>query len=428
MGIASGFGIANNNSISNTQKKAYSKLVDTQLSNTSLISTVQNLVATTISNTLVNNTTNIQSIIALHNSINIVAGKNCSSMSGGFVVNNVKQNLNIDSTVTTIKQTSIISNITSMVNNNIDKNVSKITSDTNVSNNKQKIGSTLQGIAGDVVGVLSNAADAVASVFSGSGACAGVANSCNQSTTKITETDLESKYKLDNSFSLQDAVSTANSTSSDVTTNDITQILQQLFASNDLLVANVCPNAINISNIQQNISVVNLMKNSVVLKLSTSVASNYINKVQSVISNMNIHAIQTTNNTNTGDIADFGDATACIINAGAKGLSGIITSTGEAGSQLINTTGDGASNLISSAGSATGSLFSGFIGPLLIFLVVGLVVYFLVIKKKPTDNKLSSSEPQSVTSSENINLGNTSEILGGFHDILHKISDTIKKI
>jgi hypothetical protein len=442
MGIATGLGIANNNNVSNIQKKAYSNLIDTELSNTSLIAAVQNLIATTISQTLVNNTTNIQSILNLHNSINIVAGQNCPSMSGGFVVNNVKQNLTVDSTVATTQQTRIITNITSTVNNNIDNNVSNITSDTDVSTNKQKIGSTLQGIAGEAIGVLSNASDAVASVFSGSGACSGVANSCNQSKTKITETALQTKYKLDNKFSLDEAINTSDSTSSIITTKNITEILQQLFASNDLLVANVCPNAINISNIQQKISVISLMKNTVVLRLASNVASNYINKVQRVVENMNMRAIETTNNTNKGDIADFGDAAAAIINAGAKGLSNVITSTGAAGSQLIDTTGEGASNLISGAGKALGGLFSGFVGPLLIFLVVGLAVYFFIIKKKPAGKKSSSSVEASAPpayetlsaneTSDSINLGETPAVkdqdqTGGFHGFLYKISDAINK-
>lgn len=474
--VASGYGIANSNNISNTEKTKYANLVETQLSNSSLISSVQNLVAKTISQTLVNNKTNIQSIIDLHNSINIVAGKNCPSMSGGFVVNNVRQNLTVDSTVATTQQTTIITNVTSSVNNNINNNVSNITSDTDISTNKQKIGSTLQGIGGEVVGVLGNAVGAVASVFSGSGSCAGIANSCDTSTTKITETALQSKYQLDNSFSLQDAVNTNDATSSEITTENITEILQQLFASNDLLVSNVCPSAINISNIQQTISVTNLMKNTVVLRLASNVASNYINKVDRVISNMNKRAIETTTNSNKGDIADFGDAAACIIDSGAKGLAGAITATGAAGSQLIDTTGEGASNLISGAGKAVGGLFSGFVGPLVIFLVVGLAVYFFIIKKKPATKKKSASleksessapvvessaipsaipsappapedqppaySEQDTSATSDINLGETPNVkssnegkgdnkyynqMGGFHGILHKISDAINK-
>jgi hypothetical protein len=492
MGIATGLGIANSNSVSNTEKEKYSKLIDTQLSNSSLISSVQNLVAKTISQTLVNNTTNIQSIIDLNNSINIVAGKNCPSMSGGFVVNNVKQSLTVDSTVATTQQTTIVSNITASVNTNINNNVSNITSDTDISTNKQKIGSTLEGIGGEVVGVLTNAVGAVASVFSGSGACSGIANSCDQSKTTITETALESKYQLDNSFSLQDAVNTSDSTSSEITTENITEILQQLFASNDLLVANVCPGAINISNIQQTISVTSLMKNTVVIKLASNVASNYINKIDRVVSNMNKRAIETTTNSNKGDIAAFGDAAACIIDSGAKALTGVINATGAAGSQLIDTTGEGASNLISGTGKAAGGLFSGFVGPLLIFLVVGLAVYFFIIKKKPASKKRKSAkkaapveptvpstppveltvpsappappvestvpsvepstppaedQPPDYTEKETsatseINLGETPDVsksekessdnkyynqMGGFHGILHKISNAINK-
>jgi hypothetical protein len=455
-GIFSGAGIANDTSVSNSDKKAYSKLAETELSNSSLISTVQNLIAKTISKTLVDNTSNIKSIIDLNNSISISANPLCAgSMEGGFELKNIDQIITISSTNVNIQQSTIVANITSKVNNDISDSVSIITSDTAKMTNVQKIGSTLGGIADSAIGVVTNFVGDVGKVFGGAGACAGVANSCSQSKSTETNIDLQTKYKLDNKFDLSKKTYTSNIASSELKTTDITDILKELLGNNELLVADVCPSAISITDIEQTINVTSMMTNSVLLKLATTVASNYITKIQSVIDNMSSHAITTENNKNKGDIATFGDAVACVINAGGKAASGVIVSTGNAAGQVIDTTSDSTGNLISSAGNSVKNLFSGFTGPLIIFLVVGVLVYFLFIKKKAPGKKSRLkaaarvapvavepvAEPvvvepvvESSDDSEPIQLTNTIENkdskyksvqLGGFHGILHKISEAI---
>ena len=403
--VFTGGGIANSVDVTTTDINKYKSLKDTQLSNSSLIDTVQNLVSKTICQTIVTNKTSITSIIKLHNSINFVAGKRCPPMGGGFVLRDIEQTIEIDSAVQSDKQTEISNDITVKVNNNITQNIKNITSDTESITNKQKIGSTLGGVVDGAVGVLSNMAGTVAKVFSDSGDCAGIANSCSTNTTKETDTELQEKFKLDNNFSLSQAINTANLTSSEVKTEDIAAIISEIASSNSLLVKNVCPKFINVTDVEQILDVKTLMRNSTITSLSSKIATNYINKIDKILENMNIHATTTVNDTNKGDIGALGDATAAIINAGGKALSGVIDSTGNAvadvadtvgdkGSKAIKKVGDSASGAIEKVGGAVGGLFGSFTTPLIIIaviIVVGLIGYFFILpmlkKKKPKKSK-----------------------------------------
>ena len=63
VGVLAGAGGGNSTNNSQTEIKKYKELTSTTLSNESLINTVQNLVSSTISQTLVSTNTKIQSII-----------------------------------------------------------------------------------------------------------------------------------------------------------------------------------------------------------------------------------------------------------------------------------------------------------------------------------------------------------------------------
>ena len=425
--VFTGGGIANSSNITTTDINKYKSLKEKQLSNSSLIDTVQNLVAKTICQTLVTNKTSIKSIIDLHNSINFVAGKRCPPMGGGFVLRNIEQTIDVDSTVQSDKQANISIDISAKVNNNITQNIKNLTSDTDTVTNKAKIGSTLGGVVDGAVGVLTNMASTAAKVFSDAGDCAGISNSCNKNTTTEVDKELQDIFKLDNSFSLADAINTSNLTSSEVKTDDVASIISEIASNNSLLVKNVCPKFINVTDIEQTLNVKSLMKNSTITSLSSKIATNYINKIDKILDNMNTHATTTVNDTNKGDIAALGDATAAIIHAGGKALSGVIDSTGNAvasvadtvgdkGSKAIKKVGDSASGAITKVGSSVGGLFGSFTTPLIIIAVIIVIVligYFFILpmlkKKKPNKGEQIVATETSQDMGESTGDGNESK-------------------
>jgi len=442
--VFTGMGIANSIDVTTTDINKYKLLKETQLSNSSLIDTVQNLVAKTICQTIVTNKTSVTSIIKLHNSINFVAGKRCPPMSGGFVLRDIEQTINIDSTIQSDKQTIIANDIMVKVNNNITQNIKNITSDTDTNTNKQKIGSTFGGIVDGAIGVLSNMADTASKTFSDYGNCVGIANSCDTNTTNIIDKELQDKFKLDTSFSLSETINTDNLSSFEVKTEDVAAIMSEISSSNDLLVKNVCPKFINVTDIEQKLDMKTLMQNNTITSLASKIATNYINQIDKIMENINSHATTTINDTNKGDIAALGDATAAIINSGGKALSGAIDSTGNAvggivdttgdkGSKAIETVGDAASGGLEKIGGAVGGVFGSFTTPLIIIAViiaVGLIGYFFILpmlkKKKTTkSSKLVLTETsQDMGNSRGNSMGNSmSDSMG--NSMSDSMSDSI---
>jgi hypothetical protein len=383
--VVKGGGIGNSVITDTTISETDRKILSNELSNSALINTVKSLVATTISTTLVANTSKIQSIISANNAINLVAGPNCPKMSGGFTIKNVDQVVKIDADVAVSKMSTLVADITSNVNNNVNSNVSNIMSDTKDVSNTSLVGTTFEGIVGTAVNAAVKVADTVADVLGGAGSCIGIANDCDTETTKKSDTLLQNKYGLDTNFSVADAINNANITSSDLTINDIDNILSSILGSNSLIVKNICPRTITIANIEQTINIDSLLSNSTISTLSTTIATNYINKIEAVLTNMQSHKITDTTNTTTGDIAALGSATAAVIRAGGKAVAKTITASGKAGGQVLSTVGSESASQIGAAGGAIASLASNttflILGGSVFFIILGIIIFNIFFSK-----------------------------------------------
>ena len=410
--VATGLGMGNSVNMTTTDKDKFKSLKDTLLSNTSLTNTLQSMVAKTISQTIVSNKTNISSLLTLHNTINFVAGKKCPPMSGGFTAKNIDQALIIDSSIQSTKQTDIVREITSVVNNNINQNIKNVTSNTDSVSNKDKIGTTLGGVVDSAIGVLSNLSGTVGKVFSDAGDCAGIGNSCDTNITSEIDKELQDLFKLDNKFSLADAINKSNLASSDVTTEDITNIISEITNNNSILVKNVCPKFINIANVEQDLVISNVVKNNTILSLSLNIATNYINKIDKILDNINLHRIDSTNSSTNSDIAALGDATAAVIKSGGDAVSSVIDSSGKSVAHVAKTVGDTGSGSITKVGDSAGDALGGLGGKkeegssgpsgstkLIAFLILcGLGWYFFVYKKKQRATIVSVDQTSSTSS------------------------------
>lgn len=377
MGLATGAGAFNDSKVSDTSIKAYQNIVSTQLNNNSLITTVKNLVSKTISNTLISNKSSIENIINTSNSIFLVASNNCTN-TGGYTVTNITQNIKIESSDTIDSISTMMVNICSTVNNNINDNLKNITQDSNDKTNTKKIGSTFAGVANAAAGKLSDVVTDVGDVVGGSGACAGAFNKCSTNDTKISDTSLQNKYGLTNDFSVASAINQANLTSSDIKKEDIDMIITSITGANSLLFKNVCPTNITFTNIDQFININSLSSNTKISNLSLQIATNYINKAESIIKNMTDHKADDITSKTAGDISDLGDAVAAVIKSGGDAVAKTVDATGKAGTQVIETAATAASGAVESVGAAIASFFSSTV-ILWVAIAIGLIVFVIIV-------------------------------------------------
>jgi hypothetical protein len=419
-GILAGAGAGNSNSVSSTDINKYKELTSTTLSNSSLIKTVQNLVSSTISSTVVNNSQSIKSLIDAYNSINYVGGKNCKPMSGNINIRNIKQEIKINDTQVNESIINIVSNLTATINTNIVNNIKNITQDSQTKTNSEKVSSSFEGIVSAITDGINKCVDDVAELASGAGGCAGIGNSCSQSTSKETDTKLQTKYGLDNKFSLNKIIEQNNETLSEITQNNVNNIIASISGSNQIGVTGLCPTYIDISNINQKITINNLNKNTSIISIANNVATNYITNIQNIINNMNEHKITDTTIKSTGDIGDLGDALAGVIHAGGNAVSDQIEAVGTASSVVIGKTIDGTSNIVNKSVGAAGSVLSGLFLPLIIIGVIGALYMFVI---KPQMEKKNNPTPETELTET---PSNKYRSINGFHGFLQNISDSIK--
>lgn len=380
----SGAGIANSISNNKTAIDNYKNLVENKLSNDALIKTVKELVATTISSTLMNSKTSITDIINVSNEIFIKGGNKCKT-GGIFRIVSVSQDITIDSTTEVKKQISIIGDITSTVNTNVNENINNITKDAKDETVKKKVGSTFEKVASAVLTPLTDAMDDVADILSGSGACAGIKNTCETNQVTENDTKIQKKYGLDNKFNVSDAINSSNTGSSEITSSDITEIINSITGDNKIGVAGVCPKKVDISNIDQSISISALTQNETVNKLASKIATNYINKIEGIIKNMKDHKVKDVSNTSTGDIADLGDAAAAIIASGGDAMAKTINAGGKAVTDVLEAVDRAAPSAIDNIGKGLKDLVSGgilvtFGIPAIIIIVIIVIVYIIFTK------------------------------------------------
>ena len=379
----SGSGIANDQKITTIDRNKYKSLKEDYLSNNTLITTVQKLVAGTISKTLITNKTSIQNLIKLHNSINIVAGKRCQSMTGGFVLSDIKQEIDITSEIQSEKQNTIISDISKNINIDINKNIKDISSETITGSNIKKIGSTLNGIVDSAVGFLTTVAGTATKVLSDLGACAGIKNSCEKNITNEVDKELQNRFQLDNNFTVSDIINDSSLETSIVTMEDITNIIASIFNNNTILLKNVCPSEIKIANIDQTLVITNLIKNNTISTLSLKIATNYINNMTKIINHINSHINNSSSNMVSSDIVALGDATAVIIKAGGDAVAVIANTAGTEVSggidKITNQVGD---TLSGSNNSSSSNTFLYVTIAIIIIALVGGYWYFKIYKKR----------------------------------------------
>ena len=361
--VLAGLGSGNSNTTNTIDKQGYKQITDTQLSNNQLISTVQKIVSKTISETLVNNSADIQNIIKLNNSINFVGGEDCPPMQGSINISHIKQSIKVDSTVNNKLISKTVSDITTKVNTEIKNSISNITEGTTTSENKARITSAYQGIADSLMGGIVNAVPDVAPLLAAVN---------NNTKVKQVETELINKYKLNNDFKLSNSTDINNEASSIVTIEDITKILGQITAANNLGASGFCPTFIDISNISQSISIKSLTENKTVTNISNKISTNYINKIDRVISNMNQSKLSTVNDTSIGDL---GDAVAGMIGGGNGLGKKYVKATVE---KPVETVQPGVTKPVSTAKKGGSGVL---IIIILILLILAVLFYFFVLPK-----------------------------------------------
>ena len=383
MGILSGGGVANSNSVNIEDKQKYKQIIDTKLTNSDLINTVQKVIANTISYTLVSNSSQIENIITLNNTINFTGAEDCQIM-GAINITNITQSSRVNSQTVNISINKVISDMTTTVNNNVQTNLKKISENTSDNSNQSKISSSFEGLVDSYFKGITDVVDGVGNMLDSLGSCSGAGNSCT--TTKITENEKEliTKYKLDNDFKFSDAVDLDEELNSIIKIEDITNIISTITGSNTLGADGLCPTFIDINNIKQLITIKNFIDNKTTSIISNKIATNYINKIDRILNIMTQHKLKTSEISSNGDIADLGDAIGGVINAGGNAIA-------TSGGAIIHATGDIATSGVKGIGTVIGGI-GGFIknifsGPYIYIIIIIIIFYYVGIPMLKKKNK-----------------------------------------
>jgi hypothetical protein len=376
-------GIANRSTNDKINNDLYQEIIDEKLNNESLTETVQNLISETIGATIVNSKTDITSFISANNKFSFIAKEGCK-IKGSFNLTDFTQTNEITSTLINKVKNDAKSKINSNVNNNIVNNLKNISNEVDEKTNSSKIGTTFEGMATEVFDGINGAVDVAADTVKAVIGCMGIAETCTTRDTKDLEDILVENYGLDNQFKLNDIINTSDSQVSRISDDTISEIIFELTTGNIDETEGLCPKFVDISNVNQTITIDNIVKSETIVNISQNMAKKFINNLTRLFEGMQSHVKKDENTSSNSDIADLGDATAALISAGGEAVSEVIDKTGDAAVKVSDSTFKATTNVSDKTGDAIGSVMSGIMKPLIIFAIViligGLALVFILPK------------------------------------------------
>jgi hypothetical protein len=371
-------GAFNEGNTSNTDIKKTAADISTDLSSSSTIDSVKNLVASTISSTIVNSSSKIQQIINAKNSISITARSNCKS-SGAINIKNVNQTNIITADMVANQTTTVKNDITNTIKNDITNNIKKITTNMDT----KAISSTMEGALKATTEALEKSVKAGAQVVDQAVCGAGLGNSCDSSTTTINENAIKEALNLKDDFKFNDKNNINNVVKNNLSTNDVTDIIAEVSGANEIALDQVCPTDINFEDVSQTLNITSLMKSTKVNDIANKIATDYTNLIITSFTNM----LTNTKDNTVGDIPAAGAAAAAVIRAGGDAGAQVILAGGEAGSKLLTAGGDAAAKGIEASGDAAAKALTAGGGAAaatasslnVLWIVLGVIVVILVI-------------------------------------------------
>lgn len=331
--IAGGAGIANTTKLSDTQKEKLLQVAEQKLTQEQIQNSISKMVMKGMSEALVQNKSEISAMVEQDNKLFfgtsadlITAATEGLTPEGKAAVMTKLVGCPVNIRITGVRQTNVSemrtavstkNEIATKLSNEMKKGVKQQMEAMQNSMKNANLGSTFGDVANTIGQTVSDLGKNVETVVDGSLGGAGIANNYDQ--TKVSEKETE----LQNLFSIENRQITNQDDQDDVSMNNelnnenVTKIVNEILQANDLKADAICPENIDVSQVEQ-INMSNLeIQSETMSKISVEIGQKATRNIEKFLTTM-----QENQETETvGDIQQLGTATAAALVAGGEAVA-----------------------------------------------------------------------------------------------------------
>jgi hypothetical protein len=387
--IIENFEVGNKTKLSDTTKIRDLKDINKNIDQSRVMSGMASFLSSAVTNAVNKNSADLLRSIAASNKLTVNGASGSS-----FTLSNVKQNNNItqETNANFVQQVTnkVINDIANKITENIDTVTKQLSNDTTKLVNNDKTGSSIEGVVNAVAKVADKAIDGLVSVMKTS-----VNNSVEKSTTNETTKELIEKYNLNQSFKLDKNNNVNTSLSNILSTENLAKCAADTKAENsiDLSKINVS-GPIEISHVDQNNVVKDVMKcafnQTVINDIANKIINDYDNIIKQMLENVDERLDDQLKAQMQGDILAAGVAGSAVCQSVGVAVSVAAEGVGRGVSDAATGVGSGVSVAAKGVGEGVGSIMKGMTMPLIIGggVLVLLIICFAIYKF--TQSKSSS--------------------------------------
>lgn len=350
------------------------KEINKNIDQSKVINGMAKIVSDAINEVVSSNTADLLRTISASNKLSF---KNLN-VSGDIKITNIKQVAQIDTTV----QANFVQSITSKIQNDIaskiaekvDTSTKEYMSDIKKLTSDEKVGSSLEGILGQLSGIGESMAKTL-SISCG--------NSVNQSTSRNIDQEMKETYNLNQSFHYDKTDDAKNAVSNVLKPENLAKCAADSSATNDIPFENInITGSIEVDNITQESVVKDVMNcvfnQTVVTDIATKIFADFNKLITAMIENVNETLDEQQKTKVQGDIYAAGTAAADMLGGVGTAAQGVGTGVGSAAKGI----GEGIGNIL---GGLMAPLIAG--GVLIALLIVVFIIYKIYFKKSDDDEE-----------------------------------------
>ena len=333
MGVAGGAGIANASNLSDIQKTKLKQVAEQKLTQEQIQNSVAALVMKGMSEALVQNKSELSAMVEQDNKLFfgtskdlLLAATEGLSEDGKAMVIAKLATCPVNIKITGIKQTNVSemktavstkNEIATKLSNEMKKGVKQQMEAMQNSMKDANLGSTFGDVADTIGQTVSDLGKNVETVLDGSLGGAGIANDYNQQKVSTSETEIQNLFGIENRQILNEEDQDDVSMNNDLNNENVTKIVNEILQANELKADALCPENIDVSQIEQ-MNMSNLeMQSETMSKISVEIGQKAVRNIEKFLTTLQENQEAET----IGDIQQLGTATAAALTAGGDAVA-----------------------------------------------------------------------------------------------------------
>lgn len=357
------------------------KEINKNIDQSKVMKGMSKIISDVVNDVVSKNSTDLMRTIAVSNKIAISGAKG-----GSFSMKNITQSIKAETSVQADfaqkVSTKIQNEIANKIKDNIDSATKQFDKDTKKSVTDEKLGTTIGGMVGDVVGALASvgnkAFDTVGKVLTLS-----VGNSMEQTTSKDISQEMKDTFNLNQSFNYEKNDEAKTAISNVLKTENLSKCAADSKLANEIDLGKIdVSGPIEISEVNQEAVVKDVMKcafnQEVINDIASKVVNDFDKLIKAMIENVNDKLTDELKTKVQGDIYAIGTAGVAVLEGAGKAIESTgkgISTVAEGLGKGIESVGKGVSTAAEGVGAGIGSILSGLTAP----LIVGAVILALLL-------------------------------------------------